>query len=393
MSGPVGGPELAPLAYHREVSAYLRVAEPEVWAWAVSNSAQAEHLEGMRAAMLRHTYRLEPEAHPEVHEACGKAMAALGIAAPVTLYQAADGSMNATLCYIPGEIHLIFHGPILERLSPDERLALMGHELAHYRLWSEDTGAFYAASRILDHALTYPSPPFAHVETARLFSLHTELYADRGGALAAGGAEAAITTLVKVMTGFPSVDSAAYLRQAAELESGGGKSQGDTHPETFLRAQALDKWWKADDDLDQWLESHVRGPLSITALDMLRQNELMQLTRAFFALFLTDSALRSDEVLTQVRRFFPNWRESEDATAAKDLTAKDLDEPTRGYLVALMLDCAMADPDAKDELLLAAGRAAKGFGGLEQFRTALKRDLKFTKAAIDKLFGRLNRAA
>jgi hypothetical protein len=194
------------------------------------------------------------------------------------------------------------------------------------------------------------------------------------------------------MTGLPSVDSAAYLRQAAELESGGGKSQGDTHPETFLRAQALDKWWKADDDLDQWLETHVRGPLSITALDLLRQNELTQLTRAFFALFLTNSALRSDQVLTQVRRFFPDWLKSEDATAAKALTARVLDEPTRGYLVALMLDCAMADPDAKDELLLAAGRTAKGFGGLDQFRTALKRDLKFTKAAIDKLFGRLSRA-
>jgi Zn-dependent protease with chaperone function len=190
MNRPLGGPELAPLAYHRNVSAYLRTAEPEVWEWAISNSAQAQHLQDTRAAMLRHTYRLEPEVHPEVHEACGKAMAALGIAAPLTLYQAADGSMNAALCYIPGEIHLIFDGPILERLSPEERLALMGHELAHYRLWSQDTGAFYAASRILDHAVTYPSPPSAHLETARLFSLHTELYADRGGALAAGGAEA-----------------------------------------------------------------------------------------------------------------------------------------------------------------------------------------------------------
>jgi hypothetical protein len=376
---------LAPLVYHGEIAAWLREAEPEVWSWAASNPVQQRDAEDLRASMLRQTYRLEAEAHPEVHAACRQAMTALEIDAPVTLYQASDGHMNAALCYIPGEIHLVFYGPILERLTPAERLALMGHELAHYRLWAEEHGAFHTASRILDHAAAYASAAPAHFETARLFSLYTELYADRGAALAAGGAEPAIATLVKTMTGMPNVDPAAYLRQAAELEKDGVRSEGQTHPEVFLRAQALDRWWREDPGLEAWLESRIRGRLSIAALDLPGQRELMRLTRAFFAYFLADPSLRSDEVLTQVRRFFPDWSEAEDAEPAKALSPDKLDDSTREYLIALMFDCAMADREASHDLLAAAARTASVFGGLDQFRTGLKRDLKMTKVAIDKL--------
>lgn len=385
---------LEPLDYHTDITAWLREAEPEVWAWAASNPVQSQHAEEMRAAMLRNSYRLEAGAHPRIHDACRKAMAALELDAPATLYQAAAGAMNASLCFIPGEIHLVFYGPILERLSEDELLALMGHELAHYRLWVADDGAFHAASLILDQALSYPDAAPAHIETARLFGLHTELYADRGSAMAAGSAQPAIATLVKVMTGMADVDPASYLRQAAELEKDGGKSQGDTHPEVFLRAQALDKWWAGDAGLDEWLTERVCGPLSFAALDLPRQKRLLRLTRSFFAYFLSDPALRSEEVLTQVRRFFPDWTEAEDAAPARAFcTVAPLEASTADYLIALMFDCATADPDARETLLLAAARTARDFGGLEPLKTALKRDLKFSRSDITKLVAQLGKAA
>jgi hypothetical protein len=387
------GRALAPLAYHRDVTAWLREAEPEIWTWARSRAVEDQQIEDMRATMLRNSYRLEPESHPDVHAACRAAMASLDMDAPVTLYQAADGAMNASLFYMPGEICLVFYGPILERLSPDELLALLGHELAHYRLWAAEEGAFVSASRILDQALSYPDAAASHFETARLFGLHTELYADRGAAIAAGGPHPAIATLVKVMTGLSNVDPAAYLRQAAELEAGGGKSTGDTHPEIFLRAQALDKWWNGADDLEDWLERRVCGPLSISALDLPRQKVLTRLTRSFFTYFLADPSLCSEEVLTQVRRFFPDWTEDETRADLETLFPDALDDATRDYFIALMFDCATADPDARDEILAAGARTAKAFGGLDQFKTALRRDLKFTKAAADKLAGQAGRAA
>ncbi|MES2902546.1 MAG: hydrolase, partial [Pseudomonadota bacterium] len=216
----------------------------------------------MRALLLRQTYRLAPDVHPEIYEDCSAVSTRLAIEAPVTIYQAPDGTMNAALWYVPGEIHLVLHGPVLEKLSRAERVALIGHELAHYKLWSIDNGIYRSATTILDHALAYPGASPSHAETARLYRLTTELYADRGGAVAADSTAPAIDTLIKTMTGLLSVDTASYLRQAAELEPNAPVSEGETHPEIFLRAQALDKWWRSDPDLEPWLDRRLRGPLS-----------------------------------------------------------------------------------------------------------------------------------
>jgi hypothetical protein len=56
---------------------------------------------------LRETYRIDAAAHPHVHEDCAAVLAKLGLDAPATLYWASDGAMNAALCFVPGEIHLL----------------------------------------------------------------------------------------------------------------------------------------------------------------------------------------------------------------------------------------------------------------------------------------------
>jgi hypothetical protein len=52
--------------------------------------------------------------------------AQLGLQVPVTLYQAGDGAMNATLYFRPGEAHVVFVVPLLLNApgtSPKRRLA------------------------------------------------------------------------------------------------------------------------------------------------------------------------------------------------------------------------------------------------------------------------------
>ena len=384
---------LIPLKYHEKLVAYLKSEERAVWEWSQSADVRQQQADEMRDAMLRQTYRMEPESHPEVYASCRVAMERLSIQAPVTLYQAADGMMNAALCFIPGEVHLIFYGPILEKLSGEELLALMGHELAHYKLWAANDGSFYNASRILDHSLSYPSAMPSHRETARLFSLHTELYADRGAAIVSGGTAAAISVLVKTMTGIASVDPAAYLRQAEELDIKAERSDGQSHPEVFLRARALDQWWREEEGADAWIDQRLCGPISIEVLDLLRQNELSKLTRSFFVRLLADMGIQSDEVITQIRRYFPDLREGESPLDLGIISGEQIDDATRNYFIALMFDCVMADPDARDELLLVAAKTAKSFGAGDLFVAALKRDLKWTKAAADKLIAQAAKAA
>lgn len=380
---------LEPLAYHKLVVEYLREDEPEIWAWGCSQQTRAEQIDEVRSYLLRETYRLDAQAHPEVHVDAAAVMATLGIEAPVSLYQAADGTMNASLCYLPGEIHLMFHGPVLEKLSRDERIALLGHELAHYRLWSIENGAYYAARTILDHALAYPGAAPSHIETARVFRLHTELYADRGAAVVAGAPGPAISTLVKTMTGLTTIDADAYLRQAAEAEKDAKASQGQTHPEVFLRAQALDKWWRAEPDLEPWIEKRVRGPLSVAALDMARQREATAITRGFLTLLASDPSADTESAGNLVRRYFPDWTPDEPPIEDAALAEDRFDGSFRDYLVSLSLDLAMADPDGRDALLTSGARLASAYNGTEPFKAALKRDLKFSKAAIDRIFAPL----
>lgn len=386
-------PSLEPLAYHRSVVDHLRSNEPEIWRWAASQETLAEQVGEMRALLLRQTYRLDAEAHPEVHEDIAAVRGALELEAPATLYQAADsGGMNAALCYIPGEIHLVLYGPVLEKLSRPERVALIGHELAHYKLWSIDDGAYHVATTILDHALAYPGAAASHGETARVYRLHTELYADRGGAVAADAPGPAIATLVKTMTGLLNVDADSYLRQSAELEADPRASQGDTHPEIFLRAQALDKWWSNDPEIEAWLDKRIRGRLSLTALDLPRQHEMTALTRGFLARLAADPAADSDSVAALLRRYFPDWGADEQPIEDEALAPERLDASAHDYLIALCFDLAMADPDGRDAMLLAGARLAKGFGGIEAFRAALKRDLKMNRQAVDKLLAPIGKA-
>lgn len=385
---------LRPLPYHAGLVAYLKRAEPEVWAWASSFAVQAQHVQDMRAMLLRETYRLTPESHPAAYEACATVMAKLEIEAPITLYQAGAEGMNAALFYLPGEVHIVLYGAVLERLGEDEFVALLGHELSHYRLWSMDGGDYHTASRILDHTLADPGAAASHVQTARLYGLYTEVYADRGAAFVSSAPGPSISTLVKVQTGIASVDPAAYLAQAEELEAGDGRlSQAYSHPETYLRAQAVDKWTRGDAGLDDWLRRRLQGPLSMAGLDLIGQTELEQLTRRTIARFIEQEPMRSDLVMSQVKRYFPDWGEAEPSLALDTLTPEVADDSVRDYLGFVVLDLALADVDVRDDALLEAARTARALGRSDAFLETLKRDAGLAKREVDVLAKRLKAVA
>ncbi|KJK24750.1 hydrolase [Burkholderiaceae bacterium 16] len=376
---------LTPLAYHATVVDYLRSHEPDVWRWASARTTRAEHLEALRVMLLRDTYRIDAEAHADVHAALAQAMARLGVDARATLYQSPGQEMNASLVYVPGEVHIIVQGPLLERLSAVELLAVFGHELAHYLLWSRDDGRFLVADRILNDALAAPGTSGSHRETYRRYALHTELFADRGGAVAAGAVAPAVSTLVKVQTGIGSVDAAAYLRQAAEIESHeAGASNAHSHPETFIRARALALWWEGAAGLDQWIETRLHGPLALERLDLPGQRRLQALTRGFLAHYLAGTPLASEAVLAQVHMLFPDWRDDEPAVGPEAFAAEVAGDDVRAYLNALMMDLALADPDQQEAALLRAGRVAQALGSLDALHGNLRRDAGFGKREMDR---------
>jgi hypothetical protein len=202
--------------------------------------------------------------------------------------------------------------------------------------------------------------------------------------LVAGGPEASITSLVKIHTGIVSVNAASYLQQARELDGKDAQlSQGVSHPETFLRSQAVDSWWQQLPETDVWLHRRLRGPLSLSRLDVTDQVELTALTRGFIASFIGATVLQSEAVLNQVRGFFPDWNTTETPLDLATLTAERIDASIHEYLHFIMLDLSLIDRDLRDEALLHAARTAKKLGSADDFISVLKRDIKLPKRELD----------
>jgi hypothetical protein len=376
---------LAPLPYHREVVRFLREREPELWKWAGSAQARMEYADAVRLQLLKETYRLESDAHPEVAAACARVMEHLGLNVPVTLYQSGGSEMNASLCYLANEAHVILTGPILNTLDGRELEAVLAHELAHYRLWEMEEGQFHTADRLLTAVANDSRATREQLETARRYRLYTEIYADRGSLLGCGEVDGAVAALVKVQTGLASVNPQSYLRQAEEIfAKAESKAEGVSHPEIFIRARAL-QLWSENSREEGWLAKIIEGPLSLDQLDLIGQTGAVDLTRDFLAQLLRPRWFQSELTLAHARQFFEDFQpaKSEDPQLPSSLPLHD--GAGRDYFCSLLLDFAAVDPEL-EELPLAAGVVwSERLGIAEAFEKMVLKDLGLNKRQFGKI--------
>jgi hypothetical protein len=154
---PSGRPVVEPTRYHRELLDYLRTNEKELWNWIASQKVRDEYAQAVRQQLLKTTYRLDPVTSGELYRAAKSAADGLGHTAAITLYQAQNATaLNASLAWLPGEVHIVLHGAVQETLTKAELTALFGHEIAHHLLFSIDGGAYLTVEQVLRRRL--PSP-------------------------------------------------------------------------------------------------------------------------------------------------------------------------------------------------------------------------------------------
>ncbi|HEX2809390.1 MAG TPA: M48 family metalloprotease [Kineosporiaceae bacterium] len=371
---------LEPLGYHHQVARRLREVEPATWSAFASmlggaadvlhepapDPDQAAELHGVLA---RTAYRLDESAYPGVHAAARRAACALEIDVPIGVHQL-EGSTgaNATMHHLPGEVVITLGGNLLELLSDDELCAVLGHELAHRALWTAEDGAYLVADRLLEALVVDARTPPAFLETARRWSLATELFADRGALRACGDLGVTVSALAKVATGLSVVDAAAYLVQASAASPEAGSLRG-SHPETVLRAWALERW--SIEENDRGVQLLLSPGIDLDRLDLIDQQRLELLTRRLVGAAVASPELRGDAVVGHARRFFPDLEPSTviDPPGDDALTAS-----TRRYLAYVLLDLATIDPDAGDPELLAALRLADRHGLRAGLAEAIERE-------------------
>lgn len=378
---------LEPLPQHLALVAWLKAHEPEVWDWYADEARQVEHAEQIRLSLLRDTYRMDAAEHAEIFAEVEAAKAALGLTVPVQVYQAqGQTAPNAALCHLPGEAHLIFSGPILSLLSPLELRAVIGHELAHYLLWELDDGAYYRADRILEASAAHDGAHPSHGHSARLWRMITELYADRGAFLATDSLEAAVGGLVKTTTGLANLSARSYLAQAAEIFSKSRpRTEEYSHPETFMRARALDLWVQEDDDLLATVTWMLDLDDSLDSLTVTDQTQLTQHTRRFLAQFLRPVWFQSQAVLGHARLYFPDFQADAERDRALAPALAELPAPQREFLGQVMIDFCAVDPDLEDAPVIAALAWARELEILGAFEKMVTRDLKIKARDLKRL--------
>ena len=378
---------LAPLPYHPKFVEFLHSNEPELWKWASNAQCHANFADEVRTNLLKENYRLDAAGHPDLSARCTAVAQRLGISAPVTLYQSNGGlGMNAMLCFLPDEAHVVFTGPILSHLQGNELDAVIAHELAHHHLWEIDNGAFLAADRILLGAVSDPRSVSSHAQTARRFRLYTEIFADRGSFLGSGDLHAAVAALVKTETGFAAASAESYLRQADEIFSKeNATTKGIEHPETFIRARALRLWVENDPGLDEWLAATIETASALDAADLPGQERMTQLTRRFLRELLRPRWFQTPAILAHARAYFPDFSPSTqpDEQIAADFRLSD--PGGREFQTYLLLDFAAADPALEDLPLAAALQWSERLEIAEVFEKAASKELGIGKRQLAKL--------
>jgi Zn-dependent protease with chaperone function len=380
---------LTPLPYHEALRAYLQEEEPEVWRWYASNKVRDEQAAAVRFDLLKSTYRVEREAQAELYAAAEDVAHRLGLDLPITIYQAQNPQgLNASLAYLPGEAHIVLHGPVSSKLSDAELRAILAHELSHYLLWQSWGGEYMVAEQILA-ALTHdPLADTPHFATARVISLYNEVFCDRGSMLVVGNPLVVISMLLKVETQLDDVDPESYLRQAEEVfGQAGTKAEGLSHPEAFIRARAIKLWADGHPQCDLTIQQMIEGRSALGNLDLLSQRKVAGLTRRLLDVLLSRRWFQTEPVLAHARLFFDDYlppeARLEDPALAEDLRSDDL--PTQDYYGYVLLDFATADRDLEELPLAAAILLAEKLNIKDRFGEIARRELRLRKKQFETL--------
>lgn len=435
MTSPSENDILQPLPYHKELVRYLRVHEKPLWQWLASDEAQHDQSEAVRLELLKATYRLDASAHPRLYELLNLAKARLGLDIVATIYQAHDtGQNNALILKTLDEAHIVIMGGIIKQLTEIEMLALLGHELGHFKFLRTSDGIYDAGDRVIATMANDPRAESSHVESERLFRLYTEIYADRAALLVCGAPLAVVATLVKSQTGLIDVCPKSYVKQAEEiLEKGPAFTQSLDHPETYIRTHALMIWameneesWeqihKTGNDLDEktavtnsndqehdtqndeeetdWrtliarkdspieedIRSLITGPQSLSRLDLTGQEYMTALTRRIIEEFLNHKWLQTEAIIGHAKLFFGDLDPGGSELSDIDLDfINKSDDQVKDYAAYLLLDLIAVDRDLEKYPLAAAVTFARKLNIEDHLVKHVMKELKLRKRDINKV--------
>lgn len=342
---------LSLLDYHKTTTNYFK-NQQSVWDFFASHSHKEEQLVAFKTDLLKNTYQFDPESHGDIYEKVLLAKQQLNLSIPVTVYQAQHSDeINATIVYLNKEAHIVFSGKLLELLTAEELLGVIGHELSHVLLYTQLDGDAEISDRIVNAIANHQGSSPAHYETARLFKLYTEIFCDRGSYTVTNSYSPIISSLVKISTGLKSVNADSYIKQAEEIFAGDAatKTAGISHPENFIRARAIWLWHTKGSEAEAEIRQMIEGYTNIEELDLFKQQKVAFITRQLIQLLLGQKWMQTPQTMALGKQYFSDLQlDNNPDKGSLAISTEYLHSTMKDYLAYVLYDFATNDKSLED---------------------------------------------
>ena len=360
--------------------------QSKIWEFFSTRTSNQGEYDDFNNVLLKNAYRMNPDSEPDVYAKLDEVKTKLEITIPITLYQLQNSSdINAFISFQQQEAYLVFSGPILKLLQGAELTALISHELSHIKLFTIDNGDYHITNRIITSIANDARSESVFLETARYFRLYTEIFCDLGALIVTGSEEIAQTSLIKIHTGLEQVSAPNYLQQAKEifLNDSELKSEGDTHPENFIRVLALHLHNSSPEISDSEISKLVEFRYDMDRLDIFRQEKLAIHTKYLLKEFVAARWMQTDAILAMCSQYFSDFHSQ--IKNEWQWEANMFNENVREYFSYILLDVAMVDPQMENVPLGRALNFSEQFGFKKEFNSILKKEYKLSDKRLREL--------
>ena len=376
------------LKYHEITTRYFQ-KQSNVWHFFANHIHKEEQLKEFKTDLLKNTYKFDESTDSALYEKVGSAKEKLQLPIKTTIYQAQNADdMNASIVYINSEAHIVFSGKIIQLLTDEELLAIIGHELSHVKLYSELNGDIEIADRMITAIANHQGSTSAHYETARLFKLYTEIFCDRGAYIVTGNYAPIISSLVKISTGLQKVNADSYIKQAEEIFAADAntKTSGVSHPENFIRARAIWLWHTKGNQAESIISRMIEGNTNLDELDLFSQQRISLITEQLIILLLQPKWMQTAQTIALAKQYFGTFELDKSPSKAVLISqTENLYGNLQDYLAYVLYDFATTDKSLEDIPLGYCFFLADELKLEKPFANTVKKERKLTDKKINAL--------